>query len=211
MKKSSIIKISVFLILTQLILLPFLSSCASPETKKKKNIRKQAESHFSEGKKAMKQEDNEEALRQFSEAIALVPDKADYYFERANAYADLYYQTEKKNKNDKQLDKIGKLCIDDLSKTIQLNPKHYKAYTNRGSSYATIKQYDKALNDYNNAIKINPQYAEAYFWRAWVYKKQKKYDLVKPDLEKVVKYAPFSYGIGAREELKKLKKEGLIR
>lgn len=82
MEKTTIIKTSVFLILIQMMLLPFLTSCDSPETKEKKSIKKQAETLFSEGKKAMKQEDNEEALRQFSEAITLEPDNGDYYYER---------------------------------------------------------------------------------------------------------------------------------
>jgi protein O-mannosyl-transferase len=36
------------------------------------------------------------------------------------------------------------------------------AYNNRGVSFASLKEYRKALDDYNKAIEINPKNAEAY-------------------------------------------------
>jgi tetratricopeptide (TPR) repeat protein len=36
------------------------------------------------------------------------------------------------------------------------------AYNNRGVTFASIKEYTKALDDYNKAIEINPKNAEAY-------------------------------------------------
>ena len=54
-------------------------------------------------------------------------------------------------------------AISDYTKAIMINPKHDKAYCNRGNTYVQAKkQYEQAINDYTKAIEINPRYSEAY-------------------------------------------------
>jgi len=47
-------------------------------------------------------------------------------------------------------------AISDYSKTLQLNPRHYQAYLNRGILQLKIKKTAAAYYDFLNAIKINP-------------------------------------------------------
>ena len=42
-------------------------------------------------------------------------------------------------------------------------------YTNRGSMYCEIGEYENAINDFSKAIKLNPNYISAYAKRADVY------------------------------------------
>ena len=37
-----------------------------------------------------------------------------------------------------------------------------KAYYNRGLSYASIEEYDKAIEDFKRVIELNPNFPEAY-------------------------------------------------
>ena len=170
--------------------------------------RKQFKDLMKKGEKAYDNDKDKKAVEYYSKAIKINPNSAEAYYQRTGPLASQYYKLEKKDPKSKKLKKLEEKIMNGLTKAITLNPNHYKAYTDRGSSYATMKEFDKALDDYNMAIKINPKHAEAYLWRSWVYKQQKRYDLAKKDLRMVVKLAPFSYGIGAREELKKLEKQG---
>ena len=43
-------------------------------------------------------------------------------------------------------------------------------YLNRGSAYAGLRQYQRAIQDYDRAIQLNPNYAKAYYNRGLAYK-----------------------------------------
>ena len=46
--------------------------------------------------------------------------------------------------------------IADENKAIQLNPKKYIYYTNRGNIFLQLNMYDEAINNFNHSIKIKP-------------------------------------------------------
>ena len=54
-------------------------------------------------------------------------------------------------------------AISDFTKAIEMNPRYYQAYYNRGIVYGNKGQYDQAISDYNKAIEINPRFAQAYY------------------------------------------------
>ena len=45
---------------------------------------------------------------------------------------------------------------EDFSKAIELNPNNVDAYTNRGTAYSDLGQYQKAIDNYNKAIELDP-------------------------------------------------------
>jgi tetratricopeptide (TPR) repeat protein len=57
----------------------------------------------------------------------------------------------------------------DFTKSIELNPKYYKAYNNRAIIRAfALKQFTEAIHDFDTAIKLNPDYGDAYMGRGSV-------------------------------------------
>jgi tetratricopeptide (TPR) repeat protein len=60
-------------------------------------------------------------------------------------------------------------AIEDLNKAIELDPKYYAAYSDRGVVFAEKNQDDLALADFNKAIDLNPQYYMTYYYNACFY------------------------------------------
>jgi tetratricopeptide (TPR) repeat protein len=90
----------------------------------------------------------QEAVQQFSQAIALNPRYVIAYFMRAYVKDDL---------NDPQ----GALA--DYNLAISFNPQFATAYNNRGLlKYEKLNDPQGALTDFNQAISLDPQYAAAY-------------------------------------------------
>ena len=59
-----------------------------------------------------------------------------------------------------------------LSEAVWLDPKHAKAYCNRGGVYYVKGEHDKAIADFTEAARLDPQFAKAYYGRAVVYEKK---------------------------------------
>ncbi|OGX18431.1 MAG: hypothetical protein A3K83_03250 [Omnitrophica WOR_2 bacterium RBG_13_44_8b] len=55
-------------------------------------------------------------------------------------------------------------AIQELNKTLSIDPYYGKAYLLRGRAYCVIKDFRKALVDLNKATECDPS-AETYFWR----------------------------------------------
>jgi lipoprotein NlpI len=66
-------------------------------------------------------------------------------------------------------------AIDDYCKTIEIDPRHARAYYGRGNAKKAAGDDDGAIADYSKAIEIDPRYADAYTNRGIA--KQAKGDL----------------------------------
>jgi len=73
---------------------------------------------------------------------------------------------------------------------IQLNPKYANAYHNRGASYATIGQFDKAIEDYGEAIRFHPGSTSTFNNRAIAYEEIEKFDKAIADYDQVIRITP---------------------
>lgn len=70
------------------------------------------------------------------------------YFEKGT---DLLYQSQFQQ------------AIVQFDKAIEAQADNFEAWHFKGSAWANLRQYDKALKCYEKAISINPRYAESYF------------------------------------------------
>ena len=72
-------------------------------------------------------------------------------------------------------------AIADYDKAIELNPKYFNAYYNRGTAKDGLKQYKESIADYDKAIELDPKYFDAYYNRGFAYLElaQKKKKLLK--------------------------------
>jgi dipeptidyl aminopeptidase/acylaminoacyl peptidase len=75
-------------------------------------------------------------------------------------------------------------AISFFSKAIEINPKYFKAYLNRGNAYRRKGQFDQAILDYNKTLEINPKSAEAHYHRAIAQCLKKEYDKSWQDINK---------------------------
>ena len=104
-----------------------------------------------QGNNAYGKGDFQQAIRNYTEAIALNPNNAGLYGLRGLAYNGL---------------KDHSSAIRDYTQAIALNPNDAWAYGNRGLAYQDIKDYSSAIRDYTQAIALNPNDAYAYNNRA---------------------------------------------
>ena len=92
----------------------------------------------------IKDEDPEDALADYAEAIRLKPDYAEAYNNRGAVK-----------------DALGRHddAIADYDEAIRLKPDYAEPYYNRGTVKAKLGRYDDALADYAEAIRLKPDHA----------------------------------------------------
>lgn len=81
-------------------------------------------------------------------------------------------------------------AIRDFTKVIEINPRDFKAYSDRGDAYREKGQYDKAIHDYTKAIKINPKHARSYNSRGGLYANKSQNDRAIRDYTKAIEINP---------------------
>lgn len=116
-------------------------------------------------------ERNEEAIADYSKAIALHPDYLEAYYNRALVY----------NKLNKY-----KEALDDYSKVISFKPNDPLGYKSRIDIFIKMKRTDLAYNDYCKLIELEPNDATTYLNRANVLKEQHKNEAAIADYNKAL-------------------------
>lgn len=97
---------------------------------------------------------HEQAIADFTQAIALRPDYAYAYFHRGIAYDGW---------------SLPGRASADFTKAIELKHDYADAWYHLGWVYWETAHYDWAITDFTNAITIKPDYAEAYYARGSAY------------------------------------------
>jgi tetratricopeptide (TPR) repeat protein len=122
-----------------------------------------------------KQENDEEAIKEFNKAIEIDPNCAEAYFNRGKA---------------EEFDYTDR-AIADYSKAIELKPGYVEAYNWRGMAYELDKKnYDKAISDFSKAIEINPKYINSYVNRGTAYDSKGEYDKAIADATRAIEIEP---------------------
>ena len=127
--------------------------------------------YYNRGIVYMNEKKYDQALYDYSKAIALNPNYPEPYYNRGIVFM-----------NEKRYDQ----ALDDFSKAIKFNPKFIQAYINRGIVFMKEGKYLQAINDCNKAIELNPNNAEAYYNRGSVFMNSKKYDQALDDFSKAI-------------------------
>jgi len=99
--------------------------------------------------------DLENAIAEFTKAIAVNPKRADYYVRRGLAYRDSAQLTK---------------AIADFTTALPLDPNNPTIHFARGTVYFLNDDAKDAIADLTHAIALNPKDAVYYRWRAKAYK-----------------------------------------
>lgn len=110
------------------------------------------------------------AIKDFSKAITLAPNKAEAFYLRACEYL-------------KQGKTKEPLAIKDFNKSIELEPNNHETYIKRAIYYYNKQKYAESLEDINKSIKIKPT-AEAVFYKGAVLYEMKKFNEACLELKK---------------------------
>jgi lipoprotein NlpI len=122
--------------------------------------------------------DGERALEDYSEAIRLSPDFAQFYNDRARLYSD---------RNDYPH------AIADYNEAIRLNTGYSASYNGRGLAYYFSGDNAHALDDFNEAIRLRSDYGQAVNNRANVYVSDNNLDKAVDDYTEAVRLLPRSH------------------
>lgn len=110
--------------------------------------------YYNRGILHMNQQNNEQALADFEQAIAHQPNHYEAYTNRGNVYRYL-------QQND--------LAIENYNNALAIKPNFIKAINNRGVAYLNKKMYAQAQTDFDQVIQQDPNYTAAYINRAALY------------------------------------------
>jgi tetratricopeptide (TPR) repeat protein len=150
-----------------------------------------------------------QAIEDYSRAIAISPGTAEGYYNRGIAYKNLgnYKQAIEDYGRAIEINPrlamanynrsivyygLGnyKQAIEDLNRTIEINPRFAEAYNNRGNAYNGLGNHKQAIEDLNRAIEINPGYAEAYINRSNSYNDLGNHKQAIEDLNRAIEINP---------------------
>ena len=144
---------------------PLIAGCANPLATKS----------YNSGIEKYEQGDYQGAIANFTKAIEINSQDADYYYGRGDSKFEL---------------KDFQGAVIDYTKAIEINPQFAYSYSNRGASKDYLGDYQGAISDFTAAIKINPQVADFYYNRANVKGQLKDYQGAIADLDTVIELNP---------------------
>jgi tetratricopeptide (TPR) repeat protein len=145
------------------------------------------------------------ALRDYNEAVRLVPNNADAFANRGNAYAhkkefakSTSDYTEAIRLNPRLFQAFYNRALNyyaandlnrslaDLTECIRLNPKFEPAFAQRSAVLARLKRNDEALADADMAVSLNPEDDAAYFYRAELRVKRREFQQARGDFDRML-------------------------
>jgi regulator of sirC expression with transglutaminase-like and TPR domain len=97
-----------------------------------------------------------------------------------------------------------------MTKTLEVDPQHIEAMTERGRLYNTLERFEQALIDLNTAIQHNPTYHIAWVHRADVYIHCARWDEAIKDATHVIRLMP-TYALPYKLRAIAYEEKGLIK
>lgn len=131
----------------------------------------------------------DEAIRGFETAIKLKEDNAEAWFDLAEAL-DIKAETLQEPDRTKGLRK----AISTYYKTLQIDPRHHRAYYNIGVIHHRLQDFTSEVATYEKALKIRPQYTPALYNLAFAQRDKKDYGAAMLAFETYLKVAEGKVG-----------------
>jgi tetratricopeptide (TPR) repeat protein len=130
--------------------------------------------------------ENEQAIRDFNNAIELNPEYARAYGRRGLAYRYL---------------KDYQHALSDFDRAIELNPQDTWSYERRGRMHRKLGNYWRALEDFDRIVELDPNYVWAYLHRGITYRLLKNYEQAFVEFDHALEIRPHYASILAERGL----------
>jgi tetratricopeptide (TPR) repeat protein len=119
--------------------------------------------------------DYNNAIKDFDEAIRLIPNLAGAFYGRGNAWSA-------KNEYDR--------AIRDYDEAIRLDPNDALNYSKRGFAWLAKGDHSNAISDYNEAIRRDPTNAGYFHLRGFLWAAKKEYAKAMQDVNEAIRLDP---------------------
>ena len=174
MKKTSVSK-NILILLAALLMAGCAGNTGAKSAAGPDRAIESALDHLTRGKDLYVEEKNEQAIEEFSRAIALDKELIEAYLFRGAAYGN-----------------IGDFdrAIADFSEAIRLDPNDASAYHSRGVAYSVKAEWDRAIADFSEAVRIYPDNAVDYHNRGVAYSAKGEWDRAIADFEASLRIDP---------------------
>lgn len=117
----------------------------------------------------------DEALADFSRAVALEPTRS-YYLDRRGTIYRLMGRYEE--------------ALADFNRTIEMNPSSFYGLTGRALTYTSMGSYEEALADLNRAIELGASGSSLFTNRGITYQAMKRYEEALADFTRAIELDP---------------------
>lgn len=151
-----------------------IAACSRIIAKGDANKENLYDAYYERGMKQRYNRQFDQAIDDFSKAIALTPDNLWAYVARGHAYA---YK------------KDFARAFADQETAIRKKPNEV-TYTGRAVDLIEAGDYDRAIADLNEALRINAKYFYGYFWRGELYLKKGDFGKAEADYQTALGIKP---------------------
>ena len=145
----------------------------------------QARSLLDKGKELYRNDQDEEAVQSFMEAIKLDPDLPEAHFRLALGYETLGKQEE--------AEKEYKKAVETYKKYLAENPDDAEAHYALGQTYAGLSQYSEAIREYREATKRKEDDPDMFYDLGVAHTKLAQYDAAVAAFSKSLELDPDNY------------------
>ena len=178
-----------------------------------------AAEHLLRGKAFYAAERYEEALLEYSAALALLPGDPVTLYSRGTTLSALGRHQEALgdynrahelrpddpdtlNNRGNALDEVKRYdeALADFNRSLKLRPDNPATFHNRGNTLRRLNRYDEALADYNRSLKLRPDHPDTMYDVARLYSLWKRYEESLRWLEKAIARDPSCRGEASEDQ-----------
>ena len=164
--------------------------------------RAQARTLVDRGKELYRNDQDEEAVKAFTEAVRLDPDLAEAHFRLALGYESLGKR--------EQAEEQFKKAVEAYKKYLEQNPDDAEAHYALGQTYAGLDRYSDAIREYREATKRKEDDPEMFYDLGVAHTKLAQYDAAAAAFSKSLEIDPDNYRAqdaldDAKEGIKRIK------
>lgn len=147
--------------------------------------RNRARELLEKGKQLYLDDQDDEAVKAFEEAVKLDPDLAEAHFRLGLSYEALGKRDESEAEYKKAVETYKKYLAD--------NPDDSEAHYNLGQTFAGLGQYSEAIREYRLATKLKEDDADMFYDLGLAYTKLAQYDAAAAAFTKSLEIDPDNY------------------